>query len=119
MTEKEWTNEDLSNYITHFSENQREYVLKQILESELLQQFLGTTEGRLILNSVVDKIRDNTMKIVSLATKDCECPDTIVDLIRAEAIEMNVAYDFMYAIADMATKGEKHKESIKALKKKR
>jgi hypothetical protein len=112
MNDREWTNDDLGNYITHFSESQRENVLKQILESELLQQFLGTTEGRLILNSVVDKIRDNTMKIVSLSISNKNTQELI-----DAAYQIHMAYDFMYAIAGMATAGETHKESIKKLKK--
>jgi hypothetical protein len=114
---REWDNDDLGNYITRFPDRQRENVLNEILKNELLKEFMGTTHGRLILDSVVDKIRDNTMKIVQLATKDSECPDIIVDCIRAEAIELNVAYDFMHALASMASTGEQHEAMIKRGKK--
>ena len=106
----EWNNQDLSDYVSHFAGNQREYVLKEILESELLQKFLGTTEGRLILNNVVDSIRDNTMQIVGLSAEGF---DKNADRIRQAALEINMAKKFMYRIAGTVQEGEKHIEHIK------
>lgn len=107
---KEWTNTELSNYISFFAENQREYVLKEILESELLQKFLNTTEGRLILNNVVDSIRDNTMQIVALSVEGFK---KNTDKIEQASLQINLAYKFMYQIASTATKGEEHTKKMK------
>ena len=105
-----WNSEELSNYVSHFADQQREYVLKEIFESELLQKYLGTTEGRLILNNVVDSIRDYTMQIVSLSAGDFE---KNADKIKQAALQINMAYKFMYQIAGTVQKGEEHSKNIK------
>jgi hypothetical protein len=108
--EREWTSSDLSEYITRFHDNQREAVLRTVLEGELLKKFLSTTEGRLILNNVVDSIRDNTSKVVSLCISDF---DANYDVIKQTALKIGVAHDFMRAIASLAINGEEHKEQMK------
>jgi hypothetical protein len=105
---KEWSNEELTNYVTNFSDEQRESVLKQILETELLQKFINTPDGRLILNSVVERIRDYTMLIVSLSVSGKPIED-----IKEAALKINIAYDFMYSIAGMISKGDDHKKNMK------
>ena len=107
---KEWTNDDLSNYVSFFTENQREYVLKEIFESELLQKFLNTTEGRLVLNNVVDSIRDYTMQIVALSVEGF---DKNKEKIKQASLQINLAYKFMYQIAGTVTKGEEHSKKMK------
>jgi len=114
LDKHDWTNADLANYISFFPDVQRENVLKEILESRLLQDFLATTEGRLILGNVVDMIRNTTMRIVRISVDGFE---KNVDEIKQCALQINIAYNFMYNIADMATKGEKHTEAIKKRKK--
>lgn len=109
---KEWNNEQLVEYVSLFRDNQREYVLKQILESELLEKFLGTTEGRLILGNVVDSITADTIKIITLSIGDAS-ETTKKDNIYAAAQRIKVAYNFMYNLAAMAVKGKEHTEIIK------
>ena len=107
---REWTNQELIDYVSKFKDVHREYVLKQILENDLLAKFLDTTEGRLILGNVVDTICADTMSIVRLAT-DGQMQET--DAIIQFARKINVAYNFMYSIAKMAEEGNTHKEGIK------
>jgi hypothetical protein len=107
---REWSNQDLVDYISRFKDVQREYVLKQLLESDILAKFLGTTEGRLILNSVVDSITADTMLIVRLAT-DGQLQETN-EIINA-ARQINTAYNFMYSIAKMAEDGQIHTDKMK------
>jgi len=106
----QWSNEDLSNYITKFSDEQRESVLKQIVESELIQKFLDTTEGRLVLDGTVDLIRDCTMKIVSLSLNGFE--KNLAE-IKQSALQIDVAHKFMHRIASTVMSGEAHAEEIK------
>lgn len=115
MENRNWSNNDLSDYISNFSDVQRESVLKEILEAELLAKFISKTEGRLLLNSVVDQIRDLTMSIVSLSVDGF---DENSDKIKQAALQINVAYDFMYKIANMVTTGDQHIKNIKPKKKK-
>lgn len=109
---KDWNNEQLVEYVSLFKDNQREYVLKQILEAELLEKFLGTTEGRLILGNVVDSITADTVQIISLSIGN-DSVSVKKDNIFAAAQRINVAYNFMYNLAAMVTKGKEHTESMK------
>lgn len=112
--DKQWTNEDLITYVSLFRDKERENVLKQILECDLLEKFLGTTEGRLILGYVVDEITANTMNIVRLAAEN---PTENIIKINAMALQINLLYNFIYKIAGMAVKGESHKKEITRKKK--
>ena len=107
--DKQWTNEDLITYIRLFKDKERESVLKQILECDLLERFLGTTEGRLILGYVVDEITENIRGIVKLATEN---PADNIAKINSAALQIKLFYDFMYKIADMVFKGESHKKEM-------
>jgi hypothetical protein len=111
---REWNNDDLREYVGLFKERERENVLQQILESELLGKFLATTEGRLILDNVVDGITAQTMKIVSLSASGKNV-DEIIDAAR----KISIAYEFMYGIATKATQGGDHVEAIKKRKTRR
>jgi len=109
---KEWTNQDLQEYVNsgNFSENQRDNVLKEILEDGLIEKFLGTTEGRLILDKTVDLITSDTMLIVRLAVKGGSESE-----ITHAALRINTAFNFMHGLAEIAVKGGEH---IKRMKKK-
>lgn len=107
---KEWNRQDLMEYVQFFDERQKEAVLKKILEHDLLGSFLATSQGRLILDNVIDQIRDYTMRIVSLSVDGTEKnKDAIFDA----ALNIRVAYNFMYKIAAIADDGEKIEEQLK------
>ena len=106
----EGTPQELSDYITRFSEIERESVLKAILESELLQKFLSTTDGRLVLGGMVDLIRDKTMNIVNLSASGFSGNE---DEIEQAALEINIAFKFMHQIAGMVVKGDEHTKKMK------
>lgn len=111
--QREWNNLDLQEYITNFKDVDRDSVLKQIVESELLARYLGTTEGRLILNNVVDSIAQCVQKIVALANDTKDRTEEIVTLSRTIAMKR----EFMYQLATLATTGQVHVEEIKRRKK--
>lgn len=106
---KEWNNDELTNYISRFGDTSREAVLKNILESELLNKFLSATEGRLLLDNVVDRISSNLIGIIGEATGDSPDPDKIIQL----SMKLKVAYDFMYSLAKIAEQGKQHIEKMK------
>jgi hypothetical protein len=107
---REWNYQGLSDYVQFFDEAQKEAVLKSVTEHELIGAFMGTTEGRLILNNVVDQIRDYTMNIVSLSV-DGSAKNN--DEITQAALNIRVAYNFMYKIASIAMQGEKIVSQLK------
>lgn len=107
MAEKPVTGRDVWGYVNTFKENQRDNVLRKILEVDILEKFLATTDGRLLLNSVVDRITDETMRIVSLAVAGGATAE-----IEHAALKINLAYDFMKNLATIAAEGGKHKENL-------
>jgi hypothetical protein len=105
--EKTWTNNELIEYISNFGDKRRDDVMKQILENDLLNKFLSTSEGRLIMGYVIDSITSNVMKIVNLASSGKEFKE-----IEKAAIDISLSYNFMYKLADIALKGKMHTEGI-------
>ena len=101
---RKWSYDQLSEYVQFFDESQKEAVLKAVTEHEILQRYFDTTNGRLILDNVVDQIRDYTMKIVSLSVEDANKNH---DAIVQAALNIRVAYNFMFKIASLAAQGEK------------
>ena len=106
------THEELENYINNFRPEQRETVLKEILDSDILAKAFETKEGRVILNSAVDLISDNVMKIVKLAVESRDENPYIVQTAR----EINTIYKLMTDWAAILTSGEGHKDKIKEKK---
>lgn len=113
---REWTNEDLNNYLQIFKEEEREAVLKVILESKLMQEFLSTTNGRLVLGGLINMLRESVMRITSLSLDGF---DKNLDLIKQTALQINVVYSTMHNIANIATTGENHLENVKKRRGKR
>jgi len=112
----EFTNQDLENYIQFFPDTQRENVLKEILESRIIQEYLATTEGRLLLGSVIDEIRDCTMQIVSAGISG-KASDEAADTMKQYSLRINAGYNLMYRLATLAGKGEVHVKEMKRRKK--
>ena len=109
---KSWTNSDLVEYISLFKEKERENILKQILENDLLKKFLDTTEGRLILGHVIDSIAEQTMKIVRLCIDGNKEMEEIINA----AQQISLAYNFMYKLANIALSGKTHEENLEKRK---
>lgn len=101
---REWSYQELSDYVQFFDGAQKEAVLKALTEHELIGKFLDSTEGRLILDNVVEQIRDYTMKIVNLSVEGTKKNEA--EIIQA-ALNIRVAYNFMYKIASIAMQGDK------------
>jgi thiamine kinase-like enzyme len=105
-----WSYDQLSEYVQHFDESQKEAILKVITEHEILQRFFETIEGKLILDNVVDQIRDFTMKIVSLSVEDAVSNH---DQIVQAAQNIRVAYNFIYKLASLGSQGNKILNKLK------
>lgn len=102
------THDELENYISHFKEHQREHILKQILDSELLEKAFSTSEGKLILNSAVDLIASNVMSIV----KNCGEREVEIVEVKDSAREINITYKLMADWAKILIRGNEHKNKI-------
>ena len=108
---KRWSTQELSDYIRLFDTAEaRENVVKELMAAKILNDFLGTTHGRLLLNSTIDGIRSNMMKIVRLSIEGI---DPNREKITQAALQINVAYDFMHGIATTLTRGEEHETKMR------
>jgi hypothetical protein len=108
---KRWSTKELSSYIQNFDTAEaRENVVRELMASKILSEFLETTHGRLVLNSTIDAVRSNMMKIVRLSIEGAQ---KNVDEITQAALQINVAYDFMYGIATTLTMGEDHETMMR------
>uniref|UniRef100_A0A6M3KXH2 Uncharacterized protein n=1 Tax=viral metagenome TaxID=1070528 RepID=A0A6M3KXH2_9ZZZZ len=108
---KRWSTQELSDYIRLFDTAEaRENVVKELMASKILNDFLNTTHGRLILNSTIDGVRSNMMKIVRLSIENAA---KNTGEITQSALQINVAYDFMHGIATTLTRGEDHETKMR------
>lgn len=107
MKDKTWLNSDLIEYLKKYSENQRDYVLDKILQSDLLRKFMDTTGGRLIINSIVHQISANVSEILNICVGKYD-----EDAIRQCALKINIAFDFMHQLATIAEEAEKHERAM-------
>lgn len=107
---REWTNQELGEYVSRFTDIQRDNVLKQLLEQDILARFLATSEGRLVLNSVVDGIARDTMEIVRLSISG---DDMSLCKMEKVAQRIHAAFSFMHGIATIAITGEDHVAKIR------
>ena len=114
MNEREWDKFQLQDYVNNFSEHQRDNVLKQIIESELLEQVLLTSHGKVLLNSIVDDITNGVGNLVAISlSADKDKSDKIENIARNIA----VSYKAMEKWATMLAQGDSHKKEIKKVKK--
>ena len=107
--EKRWGTQELSDYIKDFSSEEKENIVKELVSSKILGDFLNTPQGKVILNSTIDSIRDNTMRIVQLSIEGAEVN---CYKISQAALQINIAYKFMHGIASTMSIGEAHEKGM-------
>jgi len=104
------THDELESYINNFNEHQRENVYKQIIDCELLRKAFETPDGKNILNSAVDLISANVMKIV------VECKGVgDSEKIFSAAREINTTYKLMSDWAKILIRGGEHREKAEKI----
>ena len=67
MNTETWNRFQLQDYVNNFTEQQRDSVLKQIVESEILEEVLATTQGSVLLKSIVDDITNSVGSIIAIS----------------------------------------------------
>jgi hypothetical protein len=102
------THEELENYINTFQEHQREAVLKEILDSEILEKAFSTSEGKAVLSSAVDLITSDVIQIV----RECVKPESEKD-VKRYGNEINTVYKLMSEWAKILIRGSEHRNKIK------
>jgi hypothetical protein len=107
---REWTGKDLQEYAARFSIQQKDDVLKELLEDDLLKQFLGTPGGQLIINKLADMISAMTGVVIQNCLEGVEKNK---EAINEAAITIRIARNIMHNLATISAKGEEHKEAMK------
>lgn len=109
MQTREWTSNELGDYVTNLSKDVKDVVLKNIFEADLLRDFLSTANGRMVLDSTIEGI----VKDLSTALEMGSSFDKHKDEIKVLFERINMAKKFMHGIACVALTGERHIEEIK------
>jgi len=104
--------EDIDRYFKTFKTGEaKAAAYTEIVSNELLKGYLNTTEGRLVFDSVIDGVRSNMMKIVSLAISGHGFDENIAEIKQA-ALQISAAYDFMYGIVVLLDRGKEHEKGM-------
>lgn len=112
---QEFTGQDILNYISRFNGDEREKIMKKIFEDDLLQKFLSTSEGRLLIGQVVDEITTKIFSLIDLASAGFE---KNIDAIRQVCLEIKIARSFMYRLAGIVDTGNAVESEVKKAKRK-
>jgi len=106
-----WTTQQISDYVSQFPENVRDYILRELMSGKILREFLDRPEGKLILDSTVESIAANVMNMVNICTSSGF--ENHLMKLREEALNINVCFNFMKGIAQKLTVGEEREKSMK------
>ncbi len=101
---REWTIRDVIEYADdrNFNAAEKDAILKAATKYTILEEFLDTTVGRVVLDGVVDQIRNLTIQIVTLSTEGAE--KHVQDIIQA-ALLIKMSMNFMRNLATTAKQG--------------
>lgn len=101
----------LEEYINGFSESTRDAVVAQIMKSRVIKQAVETPQGKALLNSVIDNIRDKTMVVIGSCTEKSEEDQT--EKIRKAATEIHIMFNLVKDWAQILVDGNQHEEAMK------
>ena len=112
---QEFTGQDILNYISRFNGDEREKIMKKIFEDDLLQKFLSTSEGRLLIGQVADEISSKIFSLVDLISTGFE---KNLEAIKQLCLEVKIARNFMYRLAGIVDTGNAVEAEVKKAKRK-
>ncbi len=109
---RKWDLERLNEYINSGgfkTTDEKDAVLRELKVSEILNEYLGTIQGMIIMDSVVDSVRENMMKIVSLSISGSKENE---DAIKQASLQIGIARDFMFGILTALERGMAHEKAM-------
>ena len=89
------------------TEFQRDVVVTELKKAEILEEFLEGPEGKIVLDFVLDSVRNNMSKIVNLSAAGF---DENISAIKQAAFKIKIAHEFMYSLVVILDRGQKHEE---------
>lgn len=104
------SHEDLVNYLSGFKSEQAENVYKAILDCDMLENAFSTTEGKLVLNQVVEIVTANVISIVSICVESN--PEEASSKIYPKCLEIGLAHKTLVGWAKILSAGTDHKKKI-------
>ncbi|HHT9146687.1 MAG TPA: hypothetical protein ACFYD4_13610 [Candidatus Wunengus sp. YC61] len=111
QTRRIWTIEQFSQY-THnnrFSEETREVIWEALKTTALLRSFLEDPAGGVVLDSIVETIRENIMKIINLSVEDTT---KNIDAITQAGLNIKFSRNFMIDFVNKFDRGRQHEEAM-------
>ena len=105
-----WDKDAFKRYVNasgFTTEVQIRTVLNALTISNIVMDFLDTLHGKLVMSSVIEKIKVNLNEIISLSRAGF---DSNIDGIRQATLEISTAYDFMIGILGIIDRGDDYEK---------
>mgnify|MGYP003394740199 CR=1 FL=1 len=105
-----WDKDAFNRYVNasgFTTEIQIRTVLNALTISNIVMDFLDTIHGKLVMSSVIEKIKVNLNEIISLSRAGF---DSNIDGIRQATLEISTAYDFMIGILGIIDRGDDYEK---------
>jgi len=99
-----FSHKDVERYVQYFNQETKDTVLRELLEVDCLKSAFESTEGKAVLNGLVDEIGDNVIKII----RECQKENGEYDDLYEYGKNINIAYRMLYRYALILQKGEAH-----------
>lgn len=112
MADVRWNTDEITKYINSSGLTTKieiEAILNELKVSQVVMGFLDTVEGKLVMASVLESIRNNVRKIHRLSVEGF---DKNFEEIRQASMQVHVSHDFMLGILSMLSRGEDYEKAM-------
>ena len=112
--EKRWNLDRINSYCKSSgftSAETKAIVLKQLTTAPVIERYLDTLEGAVMMDSIVELVRDSMMKIVKLSVAGF---DLHQNEIKQAALQIAAGHKFMYSILTALADAKIHNDGIEA-----
>jgi hypothetical protein len=100
----------VGKYVATIKYKYREAVLDQIMRNRLIREALGSPQGNILFDNIIDEIAKKTRGIVNSCI--IESKKDQMDRIQRLASEIHVAFNLMKDWAQIIKDGEQHEEAM-------
>lgn len=105
--------EGINKYLKRYDTVEgKEAVQIELQSGKILGSYLDSPEGRLVIDSVIDGIRLNMRKIISLSVDGF---DKNLTEIRHSSLQISEAHDFLCGLRTILDRADEHAKGIKSV----
>lgn len=108
-----WSTVELARYTKGYNQAQKDAVIKSMLASDIINQFLSTPEGKVVCDTLIERIASLLLSIIELCDAGAE---KNVKELELAALKIKLTRDFILELASVAYQGDTIKMSIEANK---